>query len=140
MAPITYTISTVDSLEYKRLICGRTDDITKLLGHISAGHSVALFGERRIGKTSLPWPQRAKWAGAITLFLLAVWIYIHVHPTSQAHPFNFPDGVVTIRIPATLEQGEQGVAVVSFHNTSQTQPYSITLSLASTDIQFKQNV
>lgn len=48
-----YTISTVDSFEYKSLACGRTNDITALLDHISHGHSVALFGERRIGKTTL---------------------------------------------------------------------------------------
>jgi hypothetical protein len=53
MDPITYTITTVDSPAYKRLICGRTDDIARLLNYISVGHSVALFGERRIGKTSL---------------------------------------------------------------------------------------
>lgn len=50
---IEYTTTTVDSPEYKRLICGRTDDITKLLSDLNKGDSVALFGERRIGKTSL---------------------------------------------------------------------------------------
>ena len=50
---VSYTTSTVDSPEYKRLICGRTDDVAKLLEHISSGHSLAIFGERRIGKTSL---------------------------------------------------------------------------------------
>jgi len=48
-----YTTSTVDSPAYKRLITGRTDDITVFLDHIAQGHSVALFGERRIGKSSL---------------------------------------------------------------------------------------
>lgn len=50
---VTYTISTVDSPEYKRLICGRTDDIARLLDHVHQGRSIALFGERRIGKSSL---------------------------------------------------------------------------------------
>ena len=50
---IEYTTTTVDSPEYKRLICGRTDDITKLLSYVNKGDSIALFGERRIGKTSL---------------------------------------------------------------------------------------
>ncbi|KYC34662.1 hypothetical protein WA1_50565 [Scytonema hofmannii PCC 7110] len=50
---VTYTISTVDSPEYKRLICGRTDDIARLIDYISQGRSIALFGERRIGKSSL---------------------------------------------------------------------------------------
>lgn len=48
-----YTTSTVDDSEYKKLICGRTGDITKLFGFISQCRSVALFGEKRIGKTSL---------------------------------------------------------------------------------------
>src|SRR5438105_4166519 len=48
-----YTIATNDSLEYKQLVCGRTDDIAKLLNNISQGQSIALFGERRIGKTSV---------------------------------------------------------------------------------------
>ncbi len=50
---VTYTTSTVDSSEYKRLICGRTDDLAKLIDYISQGRSIALFGERRIGKSSL---------------------------------------------------------------------------------------
>ena len=43
---IEYTTTTVDSPQYKRLICGRTDDITKLLSYFTNGDSVALFGER----------------------------------------------------------------------------------------------
>jgi len=50
---VYYTISTVDSPEYKCLICGRTNDIARLLQYVSHGHSLAIFGERRIGKTSL---------------------------------------------------------------------------------------
>lgn len=48
-----YTISTVDHYDYKKLVCGRKDDITKLLEYISLGRSVALFGDKRIGKTLL---------------------------------------------------------------------------------------
>src|SRR6266702_2577565 len=48
-----YTTSTQDSPEYKQLLSGRTDDLAQILGHIALGHSIALFGERRIGKTSL---------------------------------------------------------------------------------------
>ncbi len=50
---VNYTTSTVDSPEYKSLICGRLDDVTKLLSHLVNAESVAIFGERRIGKTSL---------------------------------------------------------------------------------------
>ena len=49
----SYTLSTVDSNEYKHLICGRQDDVSKLIDHIHNRRSVALFGERRIGKTSV---------------------------------------------------------------------------------------
>ena len=48
-----YTTSTQDSPAYKQLLSGRTDDLAQILDHIALGHSVALFGERRIGKTSL---------------------------------------------------------------------------------------
>lgn len=48
-----YTTSTQDGPEYKSLICGRASDVTKLLENLSNGRSVALFGEKRIGKTSL---------------------------------------------------------------------------------------
>jgi hypothetical protein len=48
-----YTTSTVDSPEYKRLICGRTDAITTLTDYVAQGYSVALFGEKRIGKSSV---------------------------------------------------------------------------------------
>ncbi len=51
--PNPYTTSTIDSPEYKQLVTGRTDDIATLLDHIAQGHSIALFGERRIGKSSL---------------------------------------------------------------------------------------
>jgi|GEM_PF-6593693 len=50
---MSFTTSTVDSPAYKRLICGRTDDVARILGEVVDGHSVALFGEHRIGKTSL---------------------------------------------------------------------------------------
>ena len=50
---LNYTTSTTDTKEYKRLITGRADDITKLIDDITQGNSVVLFGERRIGKTSL---------------------------------------------------------------------------------------
>ncbi|MHC5914812.1 MAG: AAA family ATPase [Nostoc sp.] len=53
MKEYPYTISTVDSTEYKQLVCGRTNDIANLLNYIYNGRSLALFGERRIGKTSL---------------------------------------------------------------------------------------
>ncbi len=48
-----YTTSTHDSLAYKQMLSGRTDDLAKILDHIALNQSIALFGERRIGKTSL---------------------------------------------------------------------------------------
>ncbi|MGK7878989.1 MAG: hypothetical protein AB4060_02675 [Crocosphaera sp.] len=50
---INYTTSTADTNGYKALITGRTDDINILLDYISKGNTVVLFGERRIGKTSI---------------------------------------------------------------------------------------
>lgn len=51
--PDPYSISTRDSPTCKRLFCGRTNDLTQLLNALAQGQSVALFGERRIGKTLL---------------------------------------------------------------------------------------
>jgi predicted AAA+ superfamily ATPase len=48
-----YCTTIQDSPEYKRLITGRTDDIARLLDYITLKRSIALFGERKIGKTSL---------------------------------------------------------------------------------------
>lgn len=48
-----YAFTTVDTSDFKRTLCGRTNDIAKLLNYIDQGVSIALFGERRIGKTSL---------------------------------------------------------------------------------------
>lgn len=65
-----YTTSTVDSQAYKQLITGRTDDIVTLLDHIGMGHSIALFGERRIGKSSLMFLLRDIINGQITSYRL----------------------------------------------------------------------
>ena len=48
-----YTTSTQDGPEYRSLLCGRTSDLSRLVDQLSNGRSVALFGEKRIGKTSL---------------------------------------------------------------------------------------
>src|SRR6266849_2461320 len=48
-----YSISATPDSTYLPLVCGRTKDLQELLKYIAANHSVALFGERRIGKTSL---------------------------------------------------------------------------------------
>src|SRR5215831_5083625 len=51
--PNPYSTSTQDSPACKRLFCGRLNDLTQLLNALAQGQSVALFGERRIGKTLL---------------------------------------------------------------------------------------
>lgn len=48
-----YSTSTVDARECKCLFSGRLNDLTQLLDYVAHGQSVALFGERRIGKTLL---------------------------------------------------------------------------------------
>jgi AAA domain/Winged helix-turn-helix DNA-binding len=48
-----YTTSTVDHPSYKKLVCGRANELEKLVTHIAQGKSIAVFGEKRIGKTSL---------------------------------------------------------------------------------------
>ncbi len=86
-----------------------------------------------------PWPQRAKWAGAIISLILAVWIYFYVHPPLQTFSFDFPGGVAMVRIPASLEQNETGTTIVSIQNTGQTQIFSTTVSLISSDIEYKKD-
>ena len=63
-----YYLGLSDSAEHKRLICGRTNDLRALLNHIYAGKSVALFGERRIGKTSILYLIRDIVNGRITQY------------------------------------------------------------------------
>jgi hypothetical protein len=46
-----YSTSTVDTPSCKQLVCGRRDDVKEILRLLAEGKSVALFGERRIGKT-----------------------------------------------------------------------------------------
>lgn len=48
-----YSISTVDSIPCKNLFCGRFDDLMQILDLLSNNNSIALFGERRIGKSLL---------------------------------------------------------------------------------------
>lgn len=48
-----YSTTTRDSHACKRLVCGRVNDLTQILNVLAQGQSVALFGERRIGKTLL---------------------------------------------------------------------------------------
>jgi len=63
-----YYLGLTDSAECKRLVCGRTNDLRRLLNYIYAGKNVALFGERRIGKTSTLYLIRDIINGAITQY------------------------------------------------------------------------
>ncbi|MEW6499145.1 MAG: HTH domain-containing protein, partial [Cyanobacteriota bacterium] len=85
------------------------------------------------------WPQCLKWIAAIGLVLVAIWLYWYTHPPLQTFCFAYPSGMVTIRIPSSLEQDETGAAVVSVHNTTASETYSMTLSLVSTDIDYQHN-
>ena len=51
--PNPYSTSTQDNAACKCFFCGRLNDLTQLLNALAQGQSVALFGERRIGKTLL---------------------------------------------------------------------------------------
>jgi hypothetical protein len=48
-----YSISTMDSIPCKSLFCGRFNDLMQILDLLSNNNSIALFGERRIGKSLL---------------------------------------------------------------------------------------
>lgn len=106
-----------------------------------AGTFIERWGQKTLEIPPLknPWPQRVKWAGAVILLGLAIWIYVYVHPPSQTFSFDFPEGTVAVRMPASLELNETGVTTLSVQNRSQTQVYSITVSLVSDDIDYKQD-
>ena len=63
--PPTYTITGGDNPKYRAMICGRTEDLAEILDYLVQEKSVALFGERRIGKTSLLYLLRDLLNGAI---------------------------------------------------------------------------
>lgn len=85
------------------------------------------------------WPQRLRWTSAIILVFLAVWLYWYTHPSLQTIPIVYPAGVVSIRIPSSLEQDETGATILSVHNTTASETYTITLSLVSADIDYQHN-
>jgi DNA-binding Lrp family transcriptional regulator len=85
------------------------------------------------------WPQRLKWVAAIVLVFIAIWLYWYTHPPLQAYTVAYPAGIMSIRMPSSLEQDETGAAVISVHNTTVSEMYTITLSLESTDIDYQHN-
>ncbi len=46
-----YSFTTVDNETHKRLLCGRTQDVEAIFNYLERYKSIALIGERRIGKT-----------------------------------------------------------------------------------------
>lgn len=68
-----YTTSTVDSTSFKKLISGRKSDLENIIDRLSQGKSIALFGERRIGKTSTLWLIRDIINGSINDYKEQLW-------------------------------------------------------------------
>jgi hypothetical protein len=68
-----YSTSTVDTPSCKQLVCGRTDDLQAILRLLSEGKSIALFGERRIGKTLTLWLLRDIITNSIRAYQDGLW-------------------------------------------------------------------
>ena len=64
-----YSTSTVDDESYKYLVCGRSKEIEELIKYLSKGRSIALYGERRIGKSSLLYLLKDILNGSINSYL-----------------------------------------------------------------------
>ena len=85
------------------------------------------------------WPQLSKWTIAIVLMVLAVGIYLYTHPSLQSFTFAFPEGIVSVQVPSSLEQNESGAAFVKMQNTTASDVYTLTVTLSSNDIDFRDN-
>jgi len=90
-----------------------------------------------VPKVKNPWLERVKWAGTVLLLALAVWVYSYTHPPLYPFSFDFPNGVVVVRMPSSLEQEESGITEASIQNTSPTTIYSVTVSLMSGDVDYQ---
>jgi len=103
------------------------------------GTLIEAWGKQNLEKPSVksPWPQRIRWAAAIMLIALAVGVYIYTHPGLQTFVFLMPGGTVTIQMPASLEQGETGNAVVSVQNTSAQKAAAVHIFLSSPGIDYQ---
>lgn len=134
--------------ESEREVWNKVDDLEALDKVRKQGADYRIVGTliehwgqktREIPPIKSPWPQTLRWLGAAVLLILAIWTYFYVYPTEEIFSFDFPDGTVQVRMPASLEQEESGTATISVYNTSSTGAYSATLSLVSTDIEYRKD-
>jgi hypothetical protein len=68
-----FSTATTDTLNFKQLICGRHADLLKIFQHLYKGESIALFGDRRIGKTLVLWLIRDIINGTIDEYRDSLW-------------------------------------------------------------------
>jgi len=110
-------------------------------GYYIVGTLLEKYGKNTqdVPRVKSKWPQRLRWTSAIILVFLAVWLYWYTHPYLQTIPMVYPAGVVSIRMPSSLEQDEAGATILSVHNTTASETYTITLSLVSADIDYQHN-
>lgn len=103
------------------------------------GTLIEAWGKQHLEMPSVksPWPQRFRWAAALLLIALAVGVYFYTHPGLQTFVFPMPGGTVTIQMPASLEQGETGNALVSVQNTSSQTAAAIHIFLSSPGIDYQ---
>lgn len=84
-------------------------------------------------------PLLTKWMAAIVLLILAIWVYFYTHPSPQSFVFMFPETSVSVQMPSTLEENENGTSFVKIQNTTASDVYTLTVTLSSSDIDFIDN-
>src|SRR6266567_1509883 len=103
------------------------------------GTLIEAWGKQHLEMPSVksPWPQRIRWTAAIVLIALALGVYLYTHPRLQTFVLPMPGGTVTIQMPASLEQGETGNALVSVQNTSAQTAAAIHIFMSSPGIDYQ---
>ncbi len=84
-----------------------------------------------------PWPQRMRWASAFLLIALAIGVYVYTHPGIQTFSFPISGSIVTVQMPASVEQGEMGNVVVFVQNTSDHAAAKVHVFLSSSAINYQ---
>lgn len=85
-----------------------------------------------------PWPQRLRWGMAFILLMSCILVYIYTHPPLQTFSHAFADVDVAVHLPASLERDETGKANVRIQNITASSVYTVTVILASRDIDFRE--
>ena len=79
----------------------------------------------------------AKWVTALLLTLCILGAYSYTNPIQRSFVFPFNDGEVLLHMPETLEDAESGDVEMSVHNLSATNPFTVTITINSSSIDYQ---